>query len=140
MKLKKKLSCILLVDDDEATNYIHTMIITQADCANTVKSVMSGFEALEYLNAEEDGEYPQPEFIFLDINMPGMSGWEFLEEYDKLPEEKRGDIVIVMLTTSLNPDDAEKAKNIQIIRGFQNKPLSVEMMHGLMKEHFPDYL
>lgn len=138
--MKKKLNCILLVDDDEATNYIHTMIIQQADCAETIKAVQSGYEALEYLVEKVGGEYPQPDFIFLDVNMPGMNGWEFLEEYEKLPDEKKGNIVVVMLTTSLNPDDADKAKKIGTINGFKSKPLTVEMVQDLVKENFPHLL
>ncbi len=138
MKLKQKLNCVLLVDDDAATNYIHGIMIKQAECAEKVKSVMNGFEALDYLATKENGKYPQPEFIFLDINMPGMDGWGFLEEYAKLPTEQQGNNVIVLLTTSLDADDEEKAKKIEIIEDFKDKPLSVEKIHDLIREHFPE--
>jgi len=138
MKLKQRLNRVLLVDDDEATNYIHSIIINQAECSKEVDTVMNGFEALDYLGTKKNGEYPRPEFIFLDINMPGMDGWQFLEEYGKLPEEQRGDNVIVLLTTSLNPEEHEKAKKIEIIEGFQDKPLSVEKVHQLMRVYFPE--
>jgi len=71
-------------------------------------------KALEFLSKK--GEYskrikvPSTKLILLDINMPGMNGWEFLEEYNFLPEDQKGKIVVAMLTTSLSPDDETRAK------------------------------
>ncbi|WP_339338170.1 response regulator [Croceitalea sp. MTPC9] len=98
----------------------------QADCDEQVVSMQNGYNALDYLTKMKDDIYPQPDVIFLDINMLAMDGWEFLEEYKKLEEGQKGYIVVVILTTSLNPDDASKAKSIGQVRGFKNKPLSVE--------------
>lgn len=69
--------------------------------------------------------------------MPRMNGWEFLAEYKKLPEEKKAKVVMAMLTTSLNPDDANKAKEIKEIEDFLNKPLTVEMIDRVVDQHFP---
>lgn len=138
--MKKKLNCILLIDDDEATNYIHKIVINKADCAEQVVAMQSGYDALDYLTKMKDGIYPQPDVIFLDINMPAMDGWEFLEEYEKLEDGQKGHIVVVMLTTSLNPDDEKKAKSLGKVNGFKNKPLSVEMVEDVVKEHFPHYI
>ncbi|WP_111707096.1 response regulator [Lutibacter citreus] len=138
--MKKKLNCILLIDDDDAINFIHDWVINKVDCAEKVEMAENGIEALKYLESTSEGKHPQPDLIFLDINMPGMNGWEFLEEYHKLDESKKGKIVLVMLTSSLNPDDLTKSKNIIEVSGFQNKPLTVELMQGILKEHFEDYL
>lgn len=136
--MREKLNTILLIDDDEATNFIHDMVIKQADVTQNIVAVQSGKEALSFLTQKLDGEYQKPELIFLDINMPGMNGWEFLEEYNKLDDEQKGGIVTVMLTTSLNPDDEEKAKSINTVKNFLHKPLSTEMIHRVMRENFPD--
>jgi CheY-like chemotaxis protein len=135
--MKKKLNCILLIDDDEATNYIHKIVINKSECAEQVVAMQNGYDALDYLTKTKDGIYPQPDVIFLDINMPGMDGWEFLEEYEKLEDGQKGHIVVVMLTTSLNPDDEKKAKSLGNIKGFKHKPLSAEMIDEVIKEHFP---
>ena len=126
----------MLIDDDKATNFLHKEIIRETGLVNKVVDMESGHEALEYLEKMEDGKYPQPDIIFLDINMPAMSGWEFLEEYDKLDEEKKAKIVVVMLTTSINPDDKETATSKELINGFFNKPLTFEIIERVIDENF----
>lgn len=138
--MTKKLNCILLIDDDEATNFIHKRVIREADCAEKVVAVQSGDEGLDYLKSREDGEHPRPDLIFLDVNMPGIDGWEFLEAYNALEKEQKGRIIIVMLTTSLNPDDRERASQIETINSFKNKPLTVPMLSELIDTYFPDTL
>lgn len=138
--MKRKLNCILLIDDNEADNFIHTLIIEEANCAEKVVSVQSGMEALDYLKSKKDGEYPHPDLIFLDINMPVMNGWEFLEEYEKLSKLQQGRVILMMLTTSLNPDDKEKARQKNIINGFKNKPLSIEMLEEVLTKYFADWV
>jgi CheY-like chemotaxis protein len=73
----------------------------------------------------------------LDINMPGMSGWEFLEAYSKLPEDKKKEINIVMLTSSLNPDDKIKSLRNPDVKEFINKPITVEKVQKLADTYFP---
>lgn len=136
--MKNKLNCILLIDDDESTNFLHEIIINQADISNNVIARQSGSSALEYLQQKMNGEYPQPDLIFLDINMPGMNGWEFLDEYKQLEKAQQGKFVVVMLTTSLHPEDQARAKGMSEINDFMNKPLTVEMLHGVMEKYFPD--
>ncbi len=136
--MKQKLNCVLLIDDDQATNFLHEIVIKKMDCTHNVVSVLSGKAALDYLKSQEDGKNPQPELIFLDINMPAMNGWEFLDEYAKLESYEKGGVVLMMLTTSLNPDDKEKSKNLPHVSGFMNKPLTEKLMEQVLKENFPD--
>ena len=140
MQLKKKLNCILLIDDDEPINFLHKMVIEKSRCAEKVVVKMNGIDALEYLRSEVDGQHPQPDLIFLDINMPAMNGWEFLEEYKTLSENMLAKLVVVMLTTSLNPDDHDKAKAFGQIKGFHNKPLNEASLNKILQENFPNHL
>ncbi|NNL15472.1 MAG: response regulator [Flavobacteriaceae bacterium] len=134
--MKRKLKVILLIDDDEATNYIHKRVIKETNCAETIVIKENGIEALDYLTSAVNGKFPQPDLIFLDINMPAMDGWEFLESYKKLNDDQLAKTVIVMLTTSLNPDDKDKASTIPIITDFIPKPLDPEMVEQICNNYF----
>ena len=136
--MERKLNCILLIDDDEATNFLHKIVIRNAKCAEKVVSVQSGKAALEYLCSKEDDEHPQPDLIFLDINMPVMNGWEFLERYKKLPENQKGKIMVVMLTSSLNPDDEVRSREYGEINKFLGKPLTKEMLVEVLELNFKE--
>jgi CheY-like chemotaxis protein len=138
--MKRKLKKILLIDDDDATNYVNGKIIGIAGCTEEVVAIESAEAALVYLRTVGDGGPVRPDIIFLDINMPGMNGWEFLDEYDLLPEAQKGKVILVMLTTSVSPEDKRKAKEKGIINGFKTKPLTVDKVNDLIKEYFPDML
>ena len=135
--MKNKLNCILLVDDDEDCNFFHKRLFEKAECAEQIFVAENGMEALSFLNSTVEGKHPHPALIFLDINMPKMNGWEFLNEYKKLDDTLKAKIVVVMLTTSLNPDDRNKASNITEIKGFHNKYLTKDSIDKVLKEHFP---
>lgn len=137
--MKTKLNCILLVDDDEPTNFLNKMVLEDVDCAETIKVADSGQNALEYLeNAEgPNGNPSSPDLIFLDINMPAMNGWEFLERYSSLDKRHKANVVIVMLTTSLNPDDRAKASSMPDVSGFETKPLTPEKLQSVLEKYFP---
>ena len=135
----KKINCILLVDDNPADNEFHKIIINDSHVCHQVKIATNGRNALDYIIKSGKGdltEFPKPDLIFLDINMPGMNGFEFLEEYHKLDSNLKSKIVIIMLSTSLNPDDAEKAKQIQEVTEFMNKPLMVETLQRTIEKYF----
>lgn len=133
--MKKTLELVLLIDDNEADNYFHEEVIKDAEFSKRVVIRDSGVEALKYLTTEVDGKFPKPDLIFLDINMPKMNGWEFLERYEKLSELQKSDIILVMLTTSLNPGDRERAEEIDSIHDFINKPLSVELLQKFLEKY-----
>lgn len=137
----EKLNCIMVIDDDEPTNFISKMIIEEADCTQHLQVIESGTKALNYLEKAmaftvEDNCFIMPDLLFLDINMPRMNGWEFLEEYRKLKNEHHPKIVIIMLTTSLSPDDKLKAESIPEVAGFENKPITTEMIQRVVNTHF----
>jgi CheY-like chemotaxis protein len=143
--MKKKLNCVLLVDDNDSDNFIHRRVLEKSGITNHVEIAMNGQEALEFLTTKAksghlEGSYTQPELIFLDINMPVMDGWEFLEEYRKLKDIQKGKVVFVMLTTSLNPSDKVKAEKLLEPDCFHFKPLTLEMIDRIMQKSFPEYL
>jgi len=142
--MKKKLNCVLLIDDDEPTNFISKMLIEEADCAGHIQVAQSGQAALNYLTNSEhfagkNKDFPCPDLIFLDINMPAMNGWEFLDKYNELDQQHKGKVITVMLTTSLNPDDKLKANDNPVISRFETKPLTSEKLNTILRKYFPEY-
>ena len=136
--MKKKLKLILLVDDYEGANFLHTKVINALGCAEKVHTVKDAMAALEFLQSKEKDEFPHPEIIFLDLNMPGMSGWDFLKEYDKLTREQKWGTLVVILTTSRNPDDEAKARKKYPNTIFMNKPLLRKSLEKILREYFSD--
>ncbi len=136
--MKQKLNCILLVDDDEPTCFYNKLVIEQSGCTEKVVMAQSGKEALDYLNKcmEDNSSHPCPDLIFLDINMPAMNGWEFLEQYQNLQSYKKGKVMIIMLTTSLFPEDQQRANQIPEISGFEHKPLNAKKLQQVLETHF----
>jgi len=142
--MKRKLNCILLIDDDEPTNFLNRMLIEEVDCTEHIQISQSGRAALDYLTgsglfASPKGQFPSPELIFLDINMPAMNGWEFLDRYNELGSEIKRKIIIVMLTTSFNPDDITRAKENAVISNFETKPLTSHKLNRILKKYFSSY-
>lgn len=135
--MKKKLDCILLVDDDPDDNFFHQIIINEMNIVHTIEIAKNGIEALAYLKKEDQ---KPPDIIFLDLNMPKMNGWEFLEHYKNLDTSQKPKVLIIILTTSANPEHIEKAKEIQDVTGFETKPLTKEMLSKILKQYFQDYL
>ena len=134
----KKLNCILLVDDDETTNFYNHYLLKKAEVAESIQIVKNGKEALNYLtnHSGEAGAYPQPDLIFLDINMPVMDGFEFLEAYSQLDEKIKGKVVVCMLTTSLHEDDLNRAKQFVELSDYLYKPLKNEGLLEIIEKHF----
>jgi CheY-like chemotaxis protein len=100
-------------------------------------------EALDYLScagkpAPLNESCPSPEIIFLDINMPAMDGWEFLQKYEALPDAHKSSIIVIMLTTSFNPEDELKARKIPSVKEFRNKPLTADLLQDILNKYFPD--
>lgn len=136
--MKKKLKLVLLVDDFEGANFLHEKVIRESGCAEKIRVETNATTALEFLRTEENHSFPQPDIIFLDLNMPGMNGWEFLDEYKNLTREQRWGTVIVILTTSCNLDDEAKARIKHPKTVFMNKPLLRGPLDGILREYFSD--
>ena len=134
----KKLNTILLVDDYDADNFIHRLVIERYGCAETIEVCRDGKQAIEYVNACIDEGRPLPDLIFLDINMPVMNGWEFLDAFEALSKDRDGGAVVVMLTTSLNPDDQAKAEGHEDVKAFTFKPLTEKSLNDVLLKFYPE--
>ena len=129
----EKLKRILLIDDDVNTNFYNRILFEQAKVCDEILEFQNAEEGLDFLKKENEVS-----LILLDINMPIMNGWQFLEAYEQLNKKQKEAIIVVMLTSSINMDDQEKAAKYDSVKKFIRKPISPELINEIM-ELFHDY-
>jgi CheY-like chemotaxis protein len=127
--------CTLLVDDNDDTNFLNGLVLNQAGITQT-HTALNGQEALDLLllHCSTPNSSTCPDLILLDMRMPVMDGFEFLQAYAQQVFAQRP-AVVVMLTTSLNPKDVEQMKGLPIA-GYLTKPLTEGKVRQLLQEHF----
>jgi len=137
----RKLSGILLIDDDDTTNFLNQRLLERMQVTENIRTFVNGKQAFDYLynvsnnNYEvSDRNYFQPELIFLDINMPVMDGFEMLDLYERLSHGFRKNIVLAVLTTSSHPQDTASARKYQA--EYLTKPLTADKVNQLIEKHF----
>lgn len=130
-----KLKHLLLVDDDPTTNFFNRHLIGKLGYFENIHVATNGQLALDKVHElHEIG--CTPDMILLDINMPIMNGFEFLDKYNKLNDRVKSSVVVCMLTTSLAKEDLEKAKEYAILSDYLDKPLNAEKMTEIMEKYF----
>ena len=123
---------VLLVDDSKFDNIVNSRLIEKSELTEKLDIFVSGPKALAHMQeiaeAGENSSLQVPELIFLDINMPLMSGFDFLETFQQLPDWMTKGTRIVMLSSSINPEDRERSMGSPFVADFISKPLTLEKL------------
>lgn len=122
---------ILLVEDEDINNYIAARLIQKALPGAEVTSCLHGKQAMELLMEIKHDPSKLPDIILLDINMPVMNGWQFLEEYGRRKIDPEGKSAIFILSSSVYSDDINRAHSYSDVKGFICKPLNVAKIREL---------
>lgn len=115
-----------LVDDDPIYQAVTKKIISKTQCPQTITSFSNGMDALENLKNTSNVAEILPDIILLDLDMPVMDGWDFLENFNRLKNTFQKDILVYIVSSSIAQSDQEKAKTYPTISGYISKPLTRE--------------
>lgn len=130
---------VFCIDDDPITLVLCDMVIKKSEFAKEVITAKNGKEGLAWFSAyfsknNSEPKQKPPEIIFLDLNMPVMNGWDFLEDYLMKYAERAPDTKVIILSSTVNPEDFLRANRYDIVIDFINKPLTAEGLREL-REH-----
>lgn len=132
--MKKRISNILLVDDDVITNFLNESLLKEMNVADHIDIVYDGLNALDFIKKhwtydEVSIQAPDGKLILLDINMSNMNGFEFLEHFEKIDQSQN--VTVALLTTSVNKQDMNKAESYKV-KCYIEKPLNESKMKALL--------
>ena len=134
-KKQQMIRKVLCVDDDSISLTISQLLLKRTGFAADVDTAIDGSDALDYFEklfaANSSPAEAAPELILLDINMPVMNGWDFLQEYMPLYASRLPATKIVILSSTIDPEDFALAKQYPVVIQFISKPLSIENLDEL---------
>jgi len=125
---------ICIVDDDEIYRFTIIKILESLQLPTKTTTFSDGEQALDFISDHLDQDYELPDVIFLDIDMPVMDGFQFMDEYEKIRSRVGKNITIFMVSSSLDPVDIERAKNIGAITDYLVKPLVSVQLRTILEE------
>ncbi len=127
------INTVMLIDDDPVSNKISQLFMRKHQWSAQVITFEDGQQALQAL--QTGGAQAVPDVILLDVGMPVYDGWDFLEEYEKLPPERTGRSLLYMLSSSINPPDIQKAAHYRTVKAYLTKPLTQQALEQIQQDY-----
>ncbi len=134
MVIKNKIKRACIIDDDPIFIYGIKRIMNEIDLCDEIIVYTDGESALHELGALVQEGKKLPDVILLDLDMPVMDGWTFLDDFIKIPNHDQGHLSMYILSSSINPSAIEKVKNYPIVQRFISKPVTVSDLKQILKE------
>ena len=134
MENKNRIKRACIIDDDTIFVYGIKRIMNEIDFCDEIIVYANGESALNELGSLVQEGKKLPDVILLDLNMPVMDGWVFLDDFVKIPNHNQEHLSLYILSSSINPSDIEKAKNYPIVNNFISKPVTVSDLKHILKE------
>ena len=127
---------ILLIDDEDINLFILQNLLRLSRIKAEITFFNTSKKGIDYLQGLSEKGEKFPDLILLDIEMPVMNGWDFLEMYKQFDKDVTYDTKVIIFTTSIVEQDMAKAKSYEEVEDFVNKPMTIEMLKNIEQEHF----
>ncbi|SDL66561.1 response regulator [Kriegella aquimaris] len=128
----KKFESTCIIDDDPIFIYGTKRVMKEVGFCNKIMVFNNGQDAIEALTEMVGQNKELPEIIFVDLNMPIMNGWEFLEDFVKIPNKNRKAVTVYIISSSVDPRDLERVKNYEVVNNYILKPISSKDLEDIL--------
>lgn len=132
--MERKINTVCLVDDDDIYQFVASLEIKKTNLVNKIILFPDGQKAINFFISEKENQDKLPDIIFLDVNMPLMDGWQFLEEYILIKKLLAKHIIIYMVSSSVDEKDVMRANNISEVTGYLIKPINKNRLTEVFQE------
>jgi CheY-like chemotaxis protein len=130
----KHLKKLIIVDDDDVFVFLTKKAIEKNNILEVIKIFGNGLDALNFMKENVGNPDLLPEIILLDLSMPVMDGWQFLEAYVKMNPKVEKEVIIYICSSSISPEDGIRAKNISAVSDYMIKPVSKEKLVEIIEQ------